>query len=323
MNEINSQKQNIKDTILRRIEAEKIAPRSRIYWLAHESSLWVVWLVTVIIGAFALAILSFSSVYMGYSLYEATHENFFTFMMETLPYLWFLAFVLMIFAAQYQLRHTKKGYKYPVILVIGSSFGFSIIGGIFLHYIGAGFYMDKVLGETLSAYQSRAEFEELIWQNPEAGRLIGRATTTQQEISIPGVVFVDIEDKQWQVLADDLRVREKELLNSGQKVRILVATSSDQLKDVFVVCGVFPWMLDDVPVVAKWREDRREFVDNVKERRAKIIGIVKELKQNEADTEEPMLLPNGEMVATGSAIALNTVSGDPTPCSHLSLFRAR
>lgn len=312
----NPEKQSkFKESVLERLEREGITPRSRLYWITQEYSLWAAWGASVLLGAISLAVLSFSSVYLGYSLYEATHNTFLKFLLDSLPTLWLLAFLVMIVATYFNLRRTKNGYKYPIFLVIGSSFGFSVLGGMVLHYAGGGYYLDRFLGENLTAYESRMEFEARMWQNPKAGRLIGRAKPPDAAGVIDGFVFTDINDASWQIIPEGISERERELLMAGRKVRIMVATSTDTGGEVFVVCGVFPWMLDEVPVVAKWREDRDRFVERVEERREKFKVIVEELKGGEVEK-----LPEQ---STSSVALLEDVPVDTGPCAKLVLFRPR
>ncbi len=268
----------IKQSVLDRLEREGITPHSRLYWLSYEYAFWAAWVLSVILGAVALAILSFTSLYIGYSLYEATHQSFLTFFLDTLPYLWLLAFGSLTLVAYFNLRNTKRGYKYPLYLVVGSSFGFSVVGAMMLHSIGAGFYLDQYMGEQLESYQSRAEFEAQMWQNPLAGRMLGavkRLEYGDQE----QVRFIDVKNEEWNITITELRPKDSELLLSGRKVRMLVATTTEDVRDGMVACAVFPWILDDAPGVTKWREERNNFVEEVEERRAKLLDLLEDIKE--------------------------------------------
>ena len=199
----------IKESVLERLEREGITPRSRLYWLSYEYAFWGAWLLSVVLGAVALAVLSFTSLYIGYSLYEATHQSFLTFFFDTLPYLWFLAFAGLTIVAYFNLRNTKRGYKYPLYLVVGSSFGFSVVGAVVLHSLGAGFYLDHYMGQHLKSYQSRAEFEAQMWQNPLEGRLLGVLKAPSDD-DLKQVLFTDVNNEDWDVTITELRTRDAE-----------------------------------------------------------------------------------------------------------------
>ncbi len=322
-----TENRRLTESVLERLERDSITPRSRFYWMTQEYGLWGAWFASVILGSLALSIVSFSSLYIGYSLYEATHDNFLTFILDTLPYAWFAAFAIMLLAAYFNLRHTKNGYRYSFLLVAGSSFGFSVAGGILLHFLGIGYYLDQYLGQSLETYHSRAELETLAWQNPPAGRLVGHGHPPAPAGVISGSLFTDVRDREWQIMTTDLSERETDLLRSGRKVRVLVATSSSQADEALVACGVFPWLLDEAPIIAKLRDDRRIFIENIKQRRERVVGTIKDIKDTEpgedGKTEKASLVlaSIAELPGTPSAaITLNTASGQPSPCGKLPMF---
>lgn len=313
------QHKDIKDSVLARLETEDIRPTSRWYWLTQEYGLWIIWFISVALGALSVAVIMFLSIYIGYSFYEATHRNFLTFLMETVPYLWLLAFLALIVVAYINVRYTRRGYRYPFILVIGSSFGFSVLGGMFLHYLGAGYQLDRLLGEYVPAYQSRAEFELVSWQDPADGRLVGTARVPDESGAIQGVIFTDIRAHEWQLSTPDLRERDNRLLRSGERVRVLMATSSDTGGDIFVVCGVFPWMADTAPAISRLRADRTFFIESVRERQERIRGVIKQVEQG-IKGERPAVPSPDLAMASGTALSFDTDSGQPSPCGKLPLF---
>lgn len=296
-----------KEQLLKRLETEGISPHSKLYWLTHEYALWGAWGATVLLGALAVAVTSFASLHIGYALYEATHNDFLTFIFDALPYMWLMAFAVLLGVAYFNLRHTKRGYRYPMPLVIISTFGFSLVGGGMLHLLGGGWYMDKWLGEALPAYQSRAEFEEALWQAPVAGRLVGRAMIKEVTSPVNTVAFVDAREHEWKINTGALREREGELLLSGNKVRILMATSSRDGDDVLYACAVFPWLLDHAPPIKEWRQERGDFIENIKfsRERAKV-------SKNNIPPEIRDLPASSTMV-----IAV----GPNSPCDNLPVFK--
>ncbi len=310
------------DSVLKRIETERISPRSRLYWLSHEYGLWAAWGATVLFGALSLAVVSFASVHIGYAFYEATHDNFLTFAVENLPYLWLLAFLCLSAAAYFNLRHTKHGYRYPVLLVIGSSIGFSVIGGLALHMFGAGYYLDQFLDRNIPQYRSRAEFEIERWQEPALGRLVGRAEGTGETEDI--VPFVDADRHEWFLNVNALPERDVVLLRSGDRVRVLAATTAGG-GDVAYACLVMPWLFDHPPVIAELRADRELFIEDVKMRREEFLKGVEKIKdidpaiQKAVETIKDIAAPDD-----GSAPP-KVISARPdreSPCSNLPVFRA-
>jgi heme/copper-type cytochrome/quinol oxidase subunit 2 len=258
----NKDTNSLRDSVLKRIDNEAITPRSRFYWIFQEYGVWTLWALTVLFGALAVAVIEFSSLNSSYALYEATHESFLTFAIEALPYLWLLVFMLLVCVAYFNLRRTKQGYKYPFSHIVFSSLGFSLVGGILLHFAGVGFYLDTYLGRMSAMYESQAEMEMRLWQNPLAGRLVGNYQEDQ-------TIFIDNNNHAWQLTTKELRMREQDLLLSGSRVRLIGLPDRDEL-NTFYVCAVFPWMLAKPPKLKDLQEERGEFMDRIRETRREI-----------------------------------------------------
>lgn len=239
-------KDNLKLKILNRIECDALCPKSRLLFQSRECVVWGLWLLTVVVGAVAVSVSFFVLLHHTYSLYEVTHRTFWSFFIETLPFLWLSVFLAMVIFAVYNLRHTKHGYRYPLWQILGSSLVLSLVGGVFLHLLGAGFVLDKQIGSLTRYYESEAKREQKIWQQPREGRLLG-----QKEITRGGdnnshiLTFTDQESVLWLTNISELDYEEVLLLESGHQVRLLgeVITISPPY---FHACAVLPWLHDSV-----------------------------------------------------------------------------
>ena len=235
-------KGSCRESVMSRIECEHILPRSKIFFQSREFAVWALWICSVVIGSLAMAVTTFVLTHHEYALYEATHENFSTFLIGALPYLWILTFGVMAFVAVYNLRHTKRGYRYPLWQIFLSSLILSVAGGAVLHAFGMGYVVDHELGRQMPMYESEEKMEMSLWQNPQDGRLIGRVT---KQIMPPAtmVVFTDVAGVEWMLDVTDLSVEEQALLQREEHVKLIgeVSSTADQ---IFHSCGAFPWQLD-------------------------------------------------------------------------------
>lgn len=282
---------DIKETVMSRLENEKIEPISRWYWLSHEYALWGAWGASVLFGALAVSVASFASLHIGYALYEVSHNDFTDFVFDALPYLWLSTFFVMVIAAYFNLRHTKRGYRYPIFLVIGSSIGFSVLGGGLLHAVGGGWYIDRILGEVVPAYQSREKLEERFWQAPMAGRFVGRLIEDLEPAESGVVKFIDSDNKTWLLNLEELRERDLSLLQSGQRVRLLAAPSGDDDEDILSACAVFPWLLDHAPPFREFQENRKMFIEGIREEREKFgLRVMEQINSLESEDEREVEL---------------------------------
>jgi hypothetical protein len=234
---------DLKSQILTKIESEAVVPRSRLFFNGCQLGLWLLWLLTALIGAAAIAVTLFIFSYQNFAMYEITHPNFFDFVMDIVPLLWFLVIISTLALAVFNVRHTKSGYRYPLWQIISSSLLLSVIGGLSLHVFGMGFTLDKKLGLITSHYESQERFEQKMWQQPEKGRLVGHLTEGEAVLPVPYIIFTDIKDNQWQMNIDDLNIDDINNLNSQKKVRILGIDNSGAVLS-FHACAVFPWVYD-------------------------------------------------------------------------------
>jgi hypothetical protein len=252
---------SLKDNVMHRIEREVICPRPKYLYTGRELGVWSLWLLSIVVGAFAVAVVTFVIMHHEYELYEATHENFMTFFIEALPYLWLLTFGVMAAAAVYNLKHTKHGYRYPLWQVLGSSLVLSLAGGSMLHFFGMGYSIDHTLGRYMAIYQSESERDTMMWNRPTEGRLLG---TMVRPVETPEVtmLFTDTTGNKWNLNIDDLTSTERKLLESKEQVRLIGVVSDEQAK-VFHSCGVFPWIMHKPPSREEFAAARRNFEERM------------------------------------------------------------
>lgn len=223
--------------------------------------MWMLWLMSVVIGALAVAVSLFVVTHNQYALYEATHENFFTFMVDTLPYIWMLVFALTAYVAIINLRHTKRGYNYSLTVIILGGVILSFAGGSALQLFGLGYTVDDILGQNMEMYMSQDKAEQKMWQMPKDGRLVGVQVLSTLAPTTT-VVFEDVEGRLWNMEVDELRPRDIELLASGKTVR-LMGECVDKDLNIFHACGVFPWMVEEGVTVEDMDRERRFFIEGV------------------------------------------------------------
>ncbi|MCD5381324.1 MAG: hypothetical protein LR008_01985 [Candidatus Pacebacteria bacterium] len=256
-----SPKKSLKDSLFERIESDHVCPRSNLSFLCQECLVWIVWLFSIAIGSLTIAVSIFVITQRQYALYEATHDNFLTFIVGALPYIWILAFGIMVYVAIRNFRCTKHGYKYSVHAVILSSVALSLMGGVALQHYGLGYSVDSSLGNRVGGYLSQEKLEKKAWQAPEEGRLLGKQVLDSVSPQ-KAFIFEDAEGKQWRMNVTELMKQELDLLATEKTVRLLGKAEYGG-KEIFHVCGVFPWMVEKDMTLGELREQRKQFVDRV------------------------------------------------------------
>ncbi len=256
----NQTSESIQDRVFSRITTDCVKPRSKYVFWCQNSGVWLLWLLTVLLGGLATAVLIFTSTYRYYDIYEAMYDNFFTFFFEALPVLWIVAFVGLMLVASRGMRATRRGYRLSPWFVGGSSVGVSVLLGVVGSMAGFGFLVDKVLGEYAPMYNSQAEREYVMWQQPVEGRLIGRQQMAGSAADT--VRFIDAIGKVWDMDVQELRMLDRELLGSEREVRVLgQEVPGDEGR--FHACGVFPWMLDRKYPMRELQSHRQAHIEKI------------------------------------------------------------
>lgn len=251
----------LRDSLLERIESEKVCPYSRLFFQCREFLMWSLWLLSVVVGAFAIAVTMFVVVHGHYAFYEATHENFLTFMVEALPYLWIVTFVVMVYVAVYNIRHTKRGYRYPLWVIMASSVMFSLAGGSLLQLFGFGYEIDEQLGKYADFYTSQGKFEQRLWQNPSDGRLVGKQIYSTLSPTTT-VILVDVGGQSWTMNTSELPQSDVDMLASQETVRVLGKPIDEDMR-LFHACGVFPWMHERELSIEEMIDQRQNFLEHI------------------------------------------------------------
>lgn len=268
----------IQDAVMDRIKEQAVTPTPRWRFQCFEWAMWALWLLSVVIGSVAVSIILYTGTHSFYALFEATHESFFSFWVEVLPYAWLLTFALMGGVAYWNFRRTKRGYRYSVGFVVGTSVAASLLGGAGLHAAGAGAVIDRTLGDRMAMYVSLEEKELAMWQMPAEGRLVGYG---RGEIASSSFVsFTDHKGQAWKLNTVELSEMDRQLLATGKEVRV-VGIASTTAADCIRACGVFPWMYDEAPGMAQLNAERSAFIermyahkDGIAERRNALVDAV-------------------------------------------------
>jgi len=202
--------------------------------------MWFLWLISMILGALAVAVSLSVIAYNQTALFEATHDSWWVFMVEALPYLWFTILALMLALAALDLRHSRRGYRYPLWQIVGSSAVVSFGFGLVLHALGTGYYVDHTLGQKWGFYMSQQKYEQARWQNPGEGRLVGAVVgpkvDSPDSSGLHTVEFVDVTGVVWETVVVETAPADLELMLSNERVHLFGIMDETQ-PPRFYACG--------------------------------------------------------------------------------------
>ncbi|PIQ67214.1 hypothetical protein CO173_04490 [Candidatus Uhrbacteria bacterium CG_4_9_14_3_um_filter_41_35] len=232
------------DKILERLETEKVTPNAKWKYSGKNVLFWLIWVFSVQIGAIAFASSLFTLFNAGWQYYSATHDSFFRFFIESMPYMWLLVLCIFLYIGLENIRHTTKGYRYSIPFILFCSVIGSLIFGVFLYVFGLGQLFDEVIGNRVPFHDTVVEHQEAIWLHPENGLLAGAFNEFNSELEPASAYnFVALDGKNWQIDTSDLRAQDFENIAEFSRVRIIGVAEADGGTKLFHACFVMPWGL--------------------------------------------------------------------------------
>ncbi len=271
-------------SVLSRIEKENVMQTPRWKFLLFEYGMWVLWALSVVIGAISFSAMLLIFMHAGFAFKEGLQQDMLEFTIEVLPYAWALLFILMAVLAHYNLRHTKRGYTYPLWQIVLSSFVLSLIGGAVLHSAGIGLLIDAQAGR-IPLFMNVEKLETKMWLAPEEGRLVGMYEREGDDSYT--VQFRDKRGGTWTLDTAELNPIDKVNLFTGDEVRIMgvLATSSDRY---FHGCAVFPGPIQHEFTLQDMQHDRLDFIRRMEAHHERVFL---ELQQatNTVPADHPMV----------------------------------
>ncbi|HVM91132.1 MAG TPA: hypothetical protein VMU11_04545 [Verrucomicrobiae bacterium] len=234
--------QPLAEKVLEQIEEKQVAPRPRWVFLAKNIAFWSLWVLSLLIGAAALAATLFALTNAGWEFRDVTHPEIVSFLMENIPVLWIVALCLMLVLGIENLRHTKSGYRYPMFVL----FALNLLGSAALGYglfrLGAGQFVDEDLGSHIPFHRPMLVVQEHNWTRPQRGLLSGAVTDVDGDFkqftikTFDGIV--------WTVSGADVGDIGRDVLIHAPVVRVVgVPLQEDATNTVFHACFVFPWVV--------------------------------------------------------------------------------
>ena len=211
-------KENLKEQILKTIEEKKIEPHSKSKFLVKNIGVWSLSAATLIMGSLAFAVVIFIVKDNDWSVYQEIAGSRLKFTLLIIPYAWFVLLGLLMVVTHYNVRHTKKGYRYRIPMVVLGTVVLSMTFGTVLYATGAGQVTDEVLSSQVPAYSKIMNRRHMVWKQADKGFLAGKIIIIKE----PQVFELkDIKGQAWQINAIESRLHPRVQLIPGEMVRIV------------------------------------------------------------------------------------------------------
>lgn len=219
-------KQSLSEKVLALIKDKKIQKKAKWTFLLRDWVVKIFGFLSLLIGGLAFSVIIYMMRNNSWEEYSYAGDSFLQFMVLSLPYFWIGFLVLFVIIADYNIKHTKKGYRYRLpIVVFASVFVSTLLGGLFYN-IGMGQTIDDILSKNTPYYEQFMNPSFRMWQNPEKGLYSGRIVSVNLENELE---LQDIDGKLWTVIYNEHEsILEHNILKDSQ-VRIFGKNISEGL----------------------------------------------------------------------------------------------
>jgi hypothetical protein len=239
--EHNQENDPLAQRVLERIKDERLVPRPRWEFIAKNYFFWVLGALAAVLGALSFSATLFELQNLqniDWRLSVATHPNFFSFFLAAAPLLWLVALVLASLWVYLNVRHTKYGYRYSLIVLALGAVLTSLVLGSVLYAVGVGGPIEESIGDRSPFYRPILAKERSWWSAPTQGLLGGQVVSVSS--STASFVLRDFNGQVWNVADGDLYSFDAARVIPGAVVR-MVGVPTTTTTTMFHACFVFSW----------------------------------------------------------------------------------
>lgn len=234
---------HISQTILNKIQKENIQPKAKSYFVVEHAILWIPGVLVTFLGALAIAGILYSATHSGLEYGDFVYPSQLDFILESVPFLWILSFLLFNSIIVKAFRTTHSGYRLSVKGILLVSVTTSVVLGVCIYKLDETFEANSII-----RYQVQMR-EAQVTSSLEKGRLVGYV-----EKKYGNILFVrDKENTLWNVDLSLLDSTTSNFTQEGKSINVIGTTtdeknisengndgSEENNERVFIACAIFP-----------------------------------------------------------------------------------
>jgi uncharacterized membrane protein len=228
------EKQGLAANVIAKIRERKLNPLPKWRFWLKNNLLWFLSGISLLLSSWFLAASFYLTNYGDWQFHSQIAGNWFKFFFISLPYFWLILLVIFIFIFDYNIKHTKKGYRYPLWKVSVFALIASLLLGFFFFKIGLGQAANDVASRDKEFYSNIANPRVQFWNQPDEGRLAGLVIEKKQKDNI---IVVDIKEKKWELDTSRVKENEQVIIQVGLPIKVLGEKTD---RDSFSAVQVMP-----------------------------------------------------------------------------------
>lgn len=205
-------------TLLKKIKSKKIAPKPKWIFILKNYAIWSAGFMSLVMSSAAFSVIIYLLRYNDWGIYNQISNGLLEFTMLTLPYFWLFFLAVSVFVIYYNIKHTKKGYRYSLLTIITAVITMSSIFGALFFYTGIGSFLDNIFSEKAPFYDKIFNRQIYFWSQPGKGRMAGTIISISSQDSF---VLLDLNKNEWTVNAEDALIMPLANINVSESIRIV------------------------------------------------------------------------------------------------------
>jgi len=222
------------DELIEKMKLLNLKPKPGWHFTLKTTFYWFLFLVSVVLGAFAFAIVLFTIQQIDFDLISHMSHSKIEFLMGLAPFFWIFSLIIFLVVAMIGIKNSKKGYKFSFSKMVLFSASFSILAGTLFFIGGGGEWLENAFSVRMGLYEGVQDKKEKFWSMPENGYLSG----TIIEVAETSIQLTDFHEQIWKVDIEHANIPPAVLIFEGEKIKIIgeITSSSN-----FQATEIRPW----------------------------------------------------------------------------------
>lgn len=219
---------NFGEDLIHEIEEKKIQPTAKWFFLLKNYGIWALGVISLISGAIATSLIIYMLTNNDLDIYNRTGEQLLKKLLIILPLFWLVCLGLFVILVLFNIKHTKKGYRYPWPGLLAIVIIASIILGEIFYATGLGKIFDNFIGRHAPFYDQIINPHIDFWSQPEEGRLVGIIISVINQDSLN---LIDRDSKEWEVDISQAKWSPGVIVETGRPARFIgIITEPDEFQ---------------------------------------------------------------------------------------------
>lgn len=213
----------VSESVIDKIKKEHVTPKPKWWFVAMHSVMWLVIAAAVLVGSMAVGVMVGEFVGVDWAHVHRLGRGPVPGAVLALPYLWFGMLALTMLLSYILFKHTKKGYRYHPLVIVGATVLISVLAGLVLYISRMSERFELMMIERVPSYAEYQMGRERMWVAPERGLLAGTVVEKRDDVLI---ILNDLREREWQVDISEARYKEG-MVDVGMQVMVIGEKGGD------------------------------------------------------------------------------------------------